>query len=249
MQKIEFLFYQLLSGIDLKSIEFYLIVLNMIIYAHASAYIVGKLNNKGVKVPYTRKIFHFLIFSFAGIIHFKLGLAYVLIYGIIVSSLVLFATLIGERNSFFRAMARLTDKPHEKIFIVIPLLSTAIGGLLSNIFFGNYAIIGYLVAGWGDAVGEPVGTKWGKHKYKVLSIGGVKATRSIEGSIAVAVVSFIVCAIILNIMSYSIGNTLFIAMICALSSSIVEALSTHGIDNMTIQIAASGTVYFLIQYF
>lgn len=249
MLEFKLFLYQLLSELDLKSIDFYLILLIMLIYALSCAYLVGKLNKNGVRVPYTRKIFHFLIFSFAGILHFKVGLIHVMIFGSIVSGLVVIATIIGERNSFFRAMARLTDKPYEKKFILVPLISTAIGGLLSNLFFGHYALIGYLIAGWGDAIGEPVGSKWGKHKYKVLSFGGIKVTRSIEGSFAVALVSFIVCAIVLNLMSFPLGYSMFIAMICSILSCIVEAISTHGIDNLTMQITASGTVYFLIEKF
>lgn len=247
MQQIKLFFYLLLGELDLKSIDFYLIVLNMLIYALSCAYLVGKLNKNGVRVPYTRKIFHFLIFSFAGILHFKLGLIYVMIFGSIVSSLVVIATIIGERNSFFRAMARHTDKPFEKMFILVPLISTAIGGLISNIFFGSFAIIGYFVAGWGDAIGEPVGAKWGRHKYNVLSLGGIKVTRSVEGSIAIFLTSFVVCAVILILMSYSVGYSILIALICSVLSSIVEAISSHGIDNLTMQISASATVCFLIE--
>jgi len=38
--------------------------------------------------------------------------------------------------------------------------------------------------GWGDAVGEPVGTRFGRHPYRVPSLAGVPATRTLEGSLA-----------------------------------------------------------------
>ena len=57
-------------------------------------------------------------------------------------------------------------------------MTTAIGGVLCNLLFPRYAYIGYLVCGWGDAVGEPIGMRWGKHRYNVPSMRGVPAQRS-----------------------------------------------------------------------
>jgi hypothetical protein len=41
------------------------------------------------------------------------------------------------------------------------------------------ALVGYLVTGWGDAVGEPVGVWIGRHRFRVLSLTGIPSERPI----------------------------------------------------------------------
>jgi phytol kinase len=224
----------------------------LLIYTVFSSWLAGWLKTrKDVRTPYTRKVFHFLIFTFAAVLQVlggQKGLKLVILFGIIVSCFVLYAVIRGYKSPFYKALARPTDVPKESLFILVPLITTALGGFLSNVFFPQVAIIGYLVGGWGDAVGEPVGTKWGKHKYKVTSIAGVPANRSFEGSIAVAVVGCLVAFIGLLILPISvpIPKAAYIAVLCGMGGAIVEAFSSHGIDNLTIQIAAAAIAYCLI---
>lgn len=203
-----------------------------------------------VRTPYTRKIFHFIIFSAAGLLQYYYGLHSVTLMGIIVFLIVLIAVWIGERLWFYNALARETDRPYERRFILFPLMATALGGILSNIFFPSTAYIGYFVGGWGDAVGEPVGTKWGKHRYTVPTLFGVRATRSIEGSFAVMLVSTLITFIcLINLFaSYGYSNILLMSFTCGIAGAAVEAISSHGLDNLTIQLCASGVLHLLIQW-
>ncbi|WP_245590569.1 hypothetical protein [Adhaeribacter aquaticus] len=196
-----------------------------------------------VRTPYTRKIFHFLIFSTAGVFQFQFGLPLVVLFGSIVSLFVLGAVLAGEGFVFYEVMARETDRPYRTLFIIIPLITTALGGVLINMFFGQFAFIGYLVGGWGDAVGEPVGTRWGKHRYAVPSLMGVPAQRSLEGSAAVVVVSSLVAFAGFFFLGYPVLTALGTALLCGIGSAAVEAISNHGLDNLTIQVAAAGIAY------
>jgi len=158
--------------------------------------------------------------------------------------------LAGERLWLYKALARETDAPHQKKFIMLPLIATALGGVLSNIFFPVTAYIGYFVGGWGDAVGEPVGTKWGKHRYTVPTLFGVKATRSIEGSFAVMLVSIFISFIcLINISSFSISHVLLASLVCGVVAASVEAISSHGLDNLTIQLCASGVLSLFLHFF
>ena len=111
--------------------------------------------------PYTRKVFHFLIFSMAAVLHVAAGLPAVMLYGSICAVAVLYSLGRGPGFFFYEAIARPTDDPHRSLFVLIPLATTAVGGLFSSIVFGPLAAVGYLVGGWGDAMGEPVGTRWG----------------------------------------------------------------------------------------
>ncbi|WP_207632744.1 hypothetical protein [Foetidibacter luteolus] len=202
---------------------------------------------KKIRIPYTRKTFHFIIFSAAGVIQYYYGLHAVTLMGSMVFVLVLIAVALGERLWFYQALARETDRPHEKKFILFPLMATALGGVLSNIFFPGTAYIGYFVGGWGDAVGEPVGTKWGRHRYTVPTLFGVRATRSLEGSTAVMLVSVLVSFICLYYMGqFSVGYALLASLVCGIAAAGIEAISSHGLDNLSMQLCASAVLSFFV---
>lgn len=203
-----------------------------------------------IRTPYTRKTFHFIIFSAAGLLQYYFGLHAVSLLGVIVFVIVVIAVAAGNRLWFYSALARETDKPHEKKFILFPLIATATGGILSNLFFPATAYIGYFVGGWGDAVGEPVGTKWGKHRYTVPTLFGVRATRSIEGSLAVMMVSSLITFICLQSFSSAFDFTgiLLGSLFCGIAAACVEAISSHGLDNLTIQLCASGVLQLFLQW-
>jgi phytol kinase len=214
-----------------------------------SAAFVGWLRVKqGVRIPYTRKIFHFIIFSAAGLLQYHYGLQAVSLMGGMVFLFVLVAVFFGDRVWFYQALARETDAPHQKKFIILPLLATATGGILTNILFPQTAFIGYFVGGWGDAIGEPVGTRWGKHRYTVPILFGVGATRSLEGSLAVFIVSATIAATlcILQVTALPFGMALLVGISCGFAAAFVEAISSHGLDNLTIQLAAAGVLHYVL---
>lgn len=218
-----------------------------LLYAGIMAHWAGMLRTKKrLKTAYTRKIFHFTIFTMAAILQIAFGFSVVTLFGAMVSLSVLYACYRGKGFPFYEAMARPKDAPHATLFIIVPLICTAAGGMVSNLFFPQFAAIGYLVAGWGDAVGEPVGTRWGKHKYKVPSMGSVKAVRSLEGSAAVFLVGSIVAFIGCLFLGLAPGHAYIVASLCALASAVVEAFSNHGLDNFTIQVTASAVVTLLM---
>jgi phytol kinase len=112
--------------------------------------------------------------------------------------------------------------------------------------FASYAFVGYLVCGWGDAVGEPVGSRWGKHKYAVPSLAGVRAQRSIEGSFAVFLTGSIAAVLGLMAAGFATDTALWGGLACGAAGAVVEAVSTHGLDNFTTQVAAAATAAWLL---
>ncbi|WP_017733821.1 diacylglycerol/polyprenol kinase family protein [Nafulsella turpanensis] len=198
------------------------------------------------RTPYTRKVFHFIIFSAASILQLWFGLPAVVVFGAVTSLFVLWAVYRGEQSPFYLALARPSDAPQQKLFILVPLLTTAAGGVLANLFFGIFASVGYLVGGWGDAVGEPVGTRWGKHRYKVPSLAGVPASRSLEGSAAVFGVAWLVAVPALLALGFPASEALWIGLACGAGGMLVEAISSHGLDNLTMQLAAAGIAWWLL---
>jgi len=220
----------------------------LIIYTLFSSWIASLLKvKKNLKTAYTRKVFHFMIFSMAGILQIFVGVSGVVLFGIIVVLFVLFAVYKGDNFPFYEALARPKDAPKRSAFIVLPLATTALGGIIANVLFYPFAFVGYFVCGCGDAVGEPIGAKWGRHEYKVPSVFGVKVTRSIEGSLGVLIVGFIATFFALLLSSYSFWTSLSVGFACGLGGALIEAVSTHGFDNLTIQILVSGIAYFIIK--
>lgn len=217
------------------------------LYAGGAALVAGWLRTRrGVRAPYTRKIFHFFIISAAGVVQLLWGLPGVVVFGSVTALLVLLAVWRGDGFPFYEAMARPSDAPHRRLFILIPLATTAAGGVLANLLFSPFAPVGYMVTGWGDAVGEPVGTRWGKHRYEVPSLAGVPATRSLEGSAAVFVVGTAAAALVLAGMGFAAGAALGVGALCGAAGALVEAFSSHGLDNLTVQLAAAGVARLLL---
>jgi phytol kinase len=205
----------------------------------AAAALAAHLRTRGVRTAYTRKVFHFTIFTAASVIQLTSGLGGVVVFGSIVALIVLFAVWRGAGHVFYEALARPGDAPRGTLFIVVPLVTTALGGVLSNLIVPAWAWVGYLVAGWGDAVGEPVGARWGRHRYRVPSLAGVPATRSWEGSAAVLVVGAAAAVIGGLLAGFEAGVALRIGMAAGIAGALVEAVSNHGLDNLTVQVAAS----------
>lgn len=219
-----------------------------LLYAAAAAAFVGWLRvHRGVRAPYTRKIFHFIIISVAGVVQLVWGLSGVVVFGSVTAAVVLAGVLKGSGFPFYEAMARPTDAPHRTLFIVVPLITTALGGVISNLLFSTFAPVGYMVTGWGDAVGEPVGTRWGKHRYQVPSLAGVRATRSLEGSGAVLFVGTAAAAVVLLGLGFSLPAALGVGIACGAAGAAVEAFSSHGLDNLTVQVAASFVAWLLLR--
>lgn len=211
----------------------------------AALWIAGTLKRRGVRTGYTRKTFHFLIFGTAALLQWRLGSSAVCLFGAMCSLVVFYAVWRGPGHLLYEAMARERDEPHRTFFILVPYFTTLAGGLAANILFGPFAIAGYLVAGLGDAIGEPVGARFGRHRYRVPSRSAVPATRSFEGSAAVLVMSAVALVLAAAASPHiALGpfGLLRIAAIAAVSA-LTEAVSPHGWDNATMQVVPAALAW------
>lgn len=213
-----------------------------LLWAYACLRLAARLKcARGVKTGYTRKTFHVLTFLTAVGVQTAWGLPVLCLYGAAVSCVLAYAVARGAGHPLYEAIARESDAPHRTYYVVVPYFATLAGGLLSNALFGQAAVVGYLVGGMGDAAGEPVGTRWGRHRYRVPSWGGVKVTRSLEGSAGVMLFSLAAVVIGvglipgLQLTTRSVSLLPLLALCCAL----VEAASPHGWDNATMQLVPS----------
>jgi phytol kinase len=202
-----------------------------------------------IPVGYSRKIFHFVIFSLAGLTGLAGGFTATQVFGASLAIVVFYALWRGERSYLFRAVARPSDAPHQKYYILVPFLMTALGGVMGNILFGRAALIGYITTGWGDAVGEPVGTRWGRHRYPVPTLTGIRVTRSLEGSLGVFLASLLGTIAVLSLgFDLSTAETLTTAFVAAVVTTVVEALTFHSLDNLTIQLLSTAAAVYTVKY-
>jgi len=196
---------------------------------------------------YTRKVFHLLIFSTVAWLHSVWGLLAVCLFGASTSLTLAYAVYVGSGDPLYEAIARESDRPHRTYYVVVPYFATLIGGLVSNYLFGPFAIIGYLVGGVGDAAGEPVGTKWGKHRYQVSWFGA--GTKTFEGSAGVLVASLLVLLVGIEANPafrfgwHSLAAVVGIAVIC----SVVEAAAPRGWDNTPMQVVPAFLAFVLLR--
>lgn len=213
-----------------------------LLWSLAALWFAGTLKRHGMRTGYTRKVFHFIIFGTVAALQWTRGTPAVCIFSAMCTLVVFFAVWKGPGNLFYEALAREKDEPHRTYFVLLPYFTTLAGGLASSILFGRFALVGYLVTGLGDAIGEPAGTMLGRHNYRVWSLSSVPATRSLEGSAAV----FVMCALALWLagLSPEIGiDGAPAILLAATACTIIEAVSPHGWDNATMQIIPSALAW------
>lgn len=195
------------------------------------------------RTGYSRKLFHFLVFFTVSVFQANYSLTGTIVFGTATSLVVFYALLKADRHLMYEAMAREKDAPKRSHYIIMPYLATLAGGVFANLLFTPiFATIGYLVTGFGDAVGEPIGTAFGKHQYRVPTLTKVVSYRSLEGSAAVFVASLF--AVIIGCLLLNIPLSIYVCLI-ALAVTFVEAVSPHGWDNFTTQLIGAAMAWWL----
>ena len=61
-----------------------------------------------------------------------------------------------------------------------------------------------------------------------------------------AIVSFICALLAVSAMGVPIATGIMVSALCAVGVTLVEAFSSHGLDNLTIQVAASLIAYLIL---
>jgi phytol kinase len=205
-----------------------------LLWSYACLFFAGYLRLKlAVRTGYTRKVFHVLIFISAVLVHAFSGFLAVCLFGSMVSIVVGHAVVVGPGSILYEAIARERDGNRRTQLVIIPYFATLIGGLTSSVLFGPLAIVGYLVGGLGDAAGEPIGTRWGRHHFTPN-----RSRKTYEGSIGVVIVSALALVIATAIRPefHFDLRALFVIPLIALVCGFVEALSPRGWDNVPMQI-------------
>lgn len=118
--------------------------------------------------------------------------------------------------------------------------------------YGSVAAAGVMALTWGDALAAIVGKNYGRHHYTIFG-----TTRSIEGSLAMFVASFIAMFLVLaytpgTFIAYAapwltVQQAALAALVGAALATLAEALTPRGLDNLTVPLVASGAVWLLVR--
>lgn len=107
------------------------------------------------------------------------------------------------------------------------------------------AVAGVMALTWGDALAALIGMRLGRHRYRVGH-----SVRSWEGSTVMLLVSALVIMLSLWLLPGSafcplappvgFGQALLVGLAAAAAATLVEAISPHGTDNLSVPLVAAG---------
>jgi phytol kinase len=118
-------------------------------------------------------------------------------------------------------------------------------GLLTACFWPThpyYAVLGILIMTWGDGLAALVGQRWGQRPYKLWGM-----QKSWEGSLTMALVSFVVSSLLLLGVQGNSWQTWLVALAVAVVATFLEAFSKFGIDNLTVPLGGAAVAFLLTQ--
>lgn len=104
----------------------------------------------------------------------------------------------------------------------------------------EYAVIGVMVMSWGDGMAALIGKRFGKHTF--IYMGN---TRSLEGSFAMFVTSFMVIVGVFGLSHGIHAIDVGVAMPIAAIAALLEAFSPGGTDNLSVPLSSAALSYFL----
>jgi dolichol kinase len=167
----------------------------------AAAYACGLwVLRRGVRVNYTRKILHFLLFfvplTLGAWLPFQGSTLTVVLSGLVfLASILMLSAPLRSRSTFlataYAAFDRPEDRPYTLLWLTTQVLATyavliAVLYWLQQYGKPQLVFISVLVAALGDGLAEPVGVRFGRHTYRTRALfTDRRYTRSLEGSACV----------------------------------------------------------------
>lgn len=224
--------------------HFWLNELLKTVVLYGAAYLLGLwVVKRGIRVNYTRKIFHFVLFFFplflADHLPFQASVTTTLLSGLMFLLCIgTFVQPLRARSIFlstaYAAIDRPEDRPFTLLWVSTQVVATYLVIVLMVFWLAQYGkqpliYIAVLVAGIGDGLAEPVGVRFGKRMYRVRALFTDRSyTRSLEGS-ACVFFSGIVAVLILR--PELTDTQLFLALgIVPVAMTLAEAFSPHTWD-------------------
>jgi phytol kinase len=136
----------------------------------------------------------------------------------------------------FAAVDRPEDRPHTLVWVTVqlcglPLMTIPMMYWLIENNVGSLRFICPLAVGLGDGLAEPIGKRFGKHKYQVYALfTKERFTRSYEGS--ANVFFWTLLGVLIAIPELSIAQVIFLTILLPPAMTLTEAKSPHTMDNI-----------------
>lgn len=204
-------------------------------------------NNKDLKysrnnVQLPRRFFHMMNGSIIAMLYL-----YYMEKGELVTFLGIVASIIfiGEQvrlkypelSEFFSKINNILYRAEEQFEIASAMPYAASCLLIVFVFPKSIAIITVLFLALGDPLAAIVGIKYGKHK--------IGKNRSLEGSIAFFIISFLICFFVMKSLHASLAKVLIFSAIGGLIGAVSDFIETRLDDNITIPLISAPFLAFL----
>ncbi len=160
----------------------------------------------------------------------------------IVPACFIFINYLSYKKNVFSAMERGEGK--EDLGTVYYSISLFILALWSFYIHMPYiGLLGILIMGYGDGFAALVGKKFGKHPFRL------NKEKSNEGSFTVFITAFLITFLLITYYYRDINilKTFVISLIISIISTIVEAITPNGFDNLSLPLTSSVVFYGIMQ--
>jgi dolichol kinase len=196
-----------------------------------------------VRVNYTRKINHFALFFvpiyLATLFPYEQSMLTVAATGtLLMGSLGVYVTPVRQRVPVVATMFASFDRPEDRPYTMFWLQTQIAAGyaviiplavLFAKLGTPELMLIPILINGVGDGLAEPVGVRFGRHRYKVRPLNGNgEYTRSLEGSACVLITGII--TILLFRQAFTPVQFMAALATIPLAMTLAEAFSPHTWD-------------------
>jgi dolichol kinase len=223
------------------------------------AYLSGLLvKYKNVKVNYTRKIDQLFLFFIPALVDYFFtnnnpSTSFMIINQALfmLVSFIIFIEPVRNKVSIIATAFSSFDRPEDRPHTLLWFASQGIIGYIVLVpviaIFNQYHMLEMLsipifITVFGDGLAEPIGIRFGKHKYTTYSLfPRKKYVRSLEGSLTV----FITGIIVVFMFMHSFNNTQFLLALATIpiAMTLTEAVSPHTLDNPLLVIIGSGLTF------
>jgi len=186
---------------------------------------------KGVKTTYSRKVFHLLNSLCAASTCPSAARGGALFGGLGIGAMII-AMFLEGRGLLLEGPGAEQDAPTGKMYVIVPFIATAVAGVLDKHPHARFAVVGYLVSGWGDASRRAGCVRWGQAPLQGEGrFGPARVARGERRRVRRLVGGAFIGVLIAQWPGCPASHSLAAAAAAAL----VEAVSIPRADNLTVQ--------------
>jgi phytol kinase len=217
--------------------------------------------HRGVKVNYTRKVNFFALYlvpmladSFFAPVNSTAAATVRAVF--FMGLMAFFLKPIRERlrmaGTMFLSYDRPEDRPHTMFWLTTQLVAgyavlIPMQILFRKLGFADLIFIPIIVHGLGDGLAEPVGVRFGKHKYSCRSLFNKRRyTRSLEGSSCVFVAGLL--AVLAFHGSFTLAQFIAALLVVPFGMTLAEAFSPHTWDTPYMFLVGTGSLLGIMKW-